>query len=330
MGSLCKKEPKNAGKSTKIALREGGFAHKRTQIHPDMDTVALQVRVLDRSGGGILTSRGLNMAQSTGKGPKRGQNLALAAASFATVIAIGAIDYYSPAEMSFAIFYLLPIMFVTWRAGRRAGVCVSIASAVMWLVVSLAQVMPGLESFSYWNALSGLFVFLAMVFLLSEVKALNEGLKSKVAQRTGELQVSIGELEETDARLRASEERFRQLAEGIGDVFWMTDIENAQVIYVSPAYEAVWGRTCASWYESPRSRLEAVHPDDRGRVLQVAAGKQTRDGYDEEYRILRPDGAVRWVRDRAFPIRDKTGKVYRLAGIVEDITRRKLPEQKDR
>ena len=270
------------------------------------------------------------MAQSTGNGPKRGRNLALAAASFATVIAIGAIDYYSPAEMSFAIFYLLPIMFVTWRAGRRAGACVSIASAVMWLVVSLAQVMPGLESFTYWNAASGLFVFLAVVFLLSEVKALNQGLEGKVAQRTGELEVSIRELQQTDARLRTSEERFRQLAEGIHDVFWMTDIENAQVIYVSPDYETVWGRSCASWHESPRSRLEAVHPDDRGRVLQVAAGKQTRDGYDEEYRILRPDGAVRWVRDRAFPIRDETGNVHRLAGIVEDITYRKTPEHKDR
>jgi PAS domain S-box-containing protein len=144
------------------------------------------------------------------------------------------------------------------------------------------------------------------------------------------LQASIGELQQTDARLRASEERFRQLAEGIHDVFWMTDVERAQVIYVSPDYETVWGRTCASWYESPRSRLEAVHPDDRERVLQVAAGKQAREGYDEEYRILRPDGAVRWVRDRAFPIRDKTGKVYRLAGIVEDITHRKPSEQKDR
>ena len=225
-----------------------------------------------------IKSRVLNMPHNTGNGPKRGQNLALAAASFATVIVIGAIDYYSPAEMSFAIFYLLPIMFVTWRAGRRAGVCVSIASAIMWLVVDLAQAtFPGSESFTFWNATSGLFVFLAVVFLLSAVKALNQGLESKVAQRTGELEVSIGELEETDARLRTSEERFRQLAEGIGDVFWMTDIESAQVIYVSPAYETVWGRSCASWHESPRSRLEAVHPDDRGRVLQFA-GRQTGPG----------------------------------------------------
>jgi PAS domain S-box-containing protein len=268
------------------------------------------------------------MAQSTGNGPKRRRNLAIAAASFTMVIAIGAIDYYSPAEMSFAIFYLLPIMFVTWRVGKRAGVCVSIASAVMWLVVNLAQAAPGTESFTYWNAISGLFVFLAVVYLLAEVKALNEGLESKVEQRTGELQASFWELQQTEARLRTSEERFRQLAEGIGDVFWMTDIESAQVIYVSPAYETVWGRPCASWYESPRSRLEAVHPDDRGRVAQFAVGRKAREGYDEEYRILRPDGAVRWVRDRAFPVRDKTGNVCRLAGIVEDITHRKPSEKK--
>ena len=140
MGSLCKKEPKNAGKSTKIALREGGFAHKRTQIHPDMDTVALQVRVLDRSGGGILTSRGLNMAQSTGKGPKRGQNLALAAASFATVIAIGAIDYYSPAEMSFAIET------IDMASSQQLAAEAELLSVVPWGLIALERLPDALTT----------------------------------------------------------------------------------------------------------------------------------------------------------------------------------------
>jgi len=171
-------------------------------------------------------------------------------------------------------------------------------------------------------------VFLAVVYLLSAVKGLNEQLEERVDLRTAELRASIAEHRRTEDRLRTSEERFRQLAEGINEVFWMTDIENGNVIYVSPAYEMVWGRTCASWYESPGSRLEAVHPEDRDRIMQVAESQRSRDGYNEEYRIVRPDGAVRWVHDRAFPVYDKTGAVYRLGGIAEDITPRKRLEKK--
>lgn len=132
-------------------------------------------------------------------------------------------------------------------------------------------------------------VFLAVVFLLSAVKSLNEGLEGKVERRTEELRTSVAEHQRTESRLRMSEERFRQLAEGINELFWMTDMENGQVIYVSPAYEAIWGRTSASWYESPGSRIEAIHPEDRERVAQAIADKQSRTGYDEEYRVVRPE-----------------------------------------
>ncbi|HJT78281.1 MAG TPA: PAS domain S-box protein, partial [Gemmataceae bacterium] len=124
--------------------------------------------------------------------------------------------------------------------------------------------------------------------------------------------------------LRDSEERFRQLAENINAVFWMTDPQKVQVLYVSPAYEAIWGRSCHSLYERPRSFLDAIHPDDRARVVAESLDRQARgEASDVEYRVVRPDGAVRWVRDRGFPIRDAAGQVYRVAGIAEDITERK-------
>jgi len=269
----------------------------------------------------------MNMAP-TGNEPERRSHLAIIVVGLVMIAGIAAIDYYTPPVMDFAVFYLLPIMLVTWRAGWRAGVYISGLSAISWLGIDMVQAPPGMETYTYWNATSGFFVFLAVVYLLSTVRGLKEGLEDKVNQRMRELQASFGELQLTEARLRASEERFRQLAEGINDVFWMTDVEHAKGVYISPAYEAVWGRPCASWYDAPGSRLEAVHPDDRERVRQFADGKMPRTGYDEEYRIVRPDGAVRWVHDRAFPIRDKDGKVYRLAGIVEDITQRKAPGQK--
>ncbi|GET43064.1 PAS domain-containing sensor histidine kinase [Microseira wollei] len=126
--------------------------------------------------------------------------------------------------------------------------------------------------------------------------------------------------------LQESEERFRQLAENIESVFWMTDPNKNQMIYVSPAYEKIWGRTCAALYATPKSFLDAIHPEDRSRVV-AAMPKQVKGEYDEEYRIIQPDGSIRWIRDRAFPVRDRSGKVYRVTGIAEDISDRKMAEQ---
>ncbi|HEV2912914.1 MAG TPA: PAS domain S-box protein, partial [Pyrinomonadaceae bacterium] len=125
--------------------------------------------------------------------------------------------------------------------------------------------------------------------------------------------------------LRESEKRFRQLAENIDEIFWLADPNTSQVIYVSPAYEKIWGRTRESLYEDPNSFLEAVHPDDRARVV-AAIPKEVQGNYSEQYRVVRPDGSIRWVSAKAFPIRDKSGAVSRVAGIADDITERKLTE----
>jgi PAS domain S-box-containing protein len=109
-------------------------------------------------------------------------------------------------------------------------------------------------------------------------------------------------------------------------VFWMTDLQKRRMIYVSPGYEIIWGRTRESLYAEPHSWMEAVHPDDRERVRQAALTKQAGGEYDEEYRIVRPEGEVRWIRDRAYPVRDEGGQVYRIVGIAEDITERKRLE----
>jgi PAS domain S-box-containing protein len=127
--------------------------------------------------------------------------------------------------------------------------------------------------------------------------------------------------------MRESEARFRQLAENINEVFWITDPAKNQILYVSPAYEAIWGRFCASVLESPHGWLEAIHPEDRDRVLEAALTKQLRGEYEETYRIIRPDASVRWVHDRAFPIRDAAGQVYRIVGVAADITNQRNLEQ---
>jgi PAS domain S-box-containing protein len=99
------------------------------------------------------------------------------------------------------------------------------------------------------------------------------------------------------------------------------------MLYVSPAYVQIWGRSCEDLLASPQSWLEAVHPDDRSRVRLSVITKQVTGEYDEEYRIIRPDGSLRWIHDRAYPVRDDQGTVCRVVGVAEDITRRKQMEE---
>jgi len=123
--------------------------------------------------------------------------------------------------------------------------------------------------------------------------------------------------------LRESEERFRQIAETIQEVFWITDTTKHRMLYISPAYERIWGRSCASLQSTPHNWLEAIHPEDRDRVQQAATTRQAVGTYDEEYRVLRPDGSLRWIRDRAFPVTNHCGEIYRVVGVAQDITERK-------
>ena len=138
--------------------------------------------------------------------------------------------------------------------------------------------------------------------------------------------VDITEQQQAERALRNSEEKFRQLAEHIDDVFWMTDPAKSQMLYVSPAYETLWGHSSArELYADPQKFLEPIHPDDRPHVLAALSQQATGD-YDIEYRLARPSGTLRWIHDRAFPITDEAGSVTRVVGVAEDITRRKEDE----
>ena len=135
----------------------------------------------------------------------------------------------------------------------------------------------------------------------------------------------IEDRKQAENALRESEEKFRQLAENIREVFWMTTLHLDEVLYVSPAYESVWGRSLESVRQRPQSFMDAIHSEDRERVVGILEG-QRQQGFEVEYRIVRPDGSVRWIRDRGFPVKDASGKVYRIAGVAEDIPERKRVE----
>ena len=122
--------------------------------------------------------------------------------------------------------------------------------------------------------------------------------------------------------LRESEERFRQIAENIREVFWINTPAGDNLSYVSPAYEEIWGRSCESLYRNPRGWMEAIHPDDLP-LVQANPEKEARgECTDVEYRIIRPDGTLRWIRDRSYPAKRGDGTPL-VCGIAEDITAQK-------
>ncbi len=135
----------------------------------------------------------------------------------------------------------------------------------------------------------------------------------------------ITERKQAEEELRESEEKFRQLAENIREVFFILS-QAGDIIYISPAYEQIWGRTCQSLYHNPRSWLEAVHPEEE-RQIAAALHRQLRDitEFDKTYRIVRPDGEIRWIRSRSFIVEHQNS--YRFVGIAEDISERKLTEE---
>ena len=139
----------------------------------------------------------------------------------------------------------------------------------------------------------------------------------------------ITERKRTEGALREGEQRLLQLAEHICEVLWVVDFKIQRVLYVSPAYERIWGRPCESLYQDMRSFIDAIHPEDRQPFL---------DGYEDQvrnprsretkYRVIRPDGSIRWIQDRSFPVLDAAGEVHRFVGIAEDITKRKRAEER--
>jgi PAS domain S-box-containing protein len=122
-------------------------------------------------------------------------------------------------------------------------------------------------------------------------------------------------------------EQFHELMAHLRQVFWIKNAADDAVLYVSPAYAEITGRTCQSLTEDFRTFLDAVHPRDRERMTRVTAGQRGTSGYEEEYRIVRPDGGIRWIRARSYPIRDGEGRISRFAGIAEDVTEQRSLEE---
>ncbi len=128
-------------------------------------------------------------------------------------------------------------------------------------------------------------------------------------------------------RIKESEERFRQIAENIEEAFWLST--DKEMLYISPGFERIWDRSCETVYTDIANFRNYIYKEDEQRVLDALKTKKyIEEGYfSEKYRIVKPDGTLRWVWEKIFPIKDTSGKIIRRAGIIEDITTLKIAEE---
>ncbi len=128
--------------------------------------------------------------------------------------------------------------------------------------------------------------------------------------------------------LREQELRFRQLAETLDEVFWMTAADGSRFLYVSPAFRQIWERDPAELAASPQAWEEAIHPDDRAKRRDALCQVSQTGGFDVEYRLALPDGRERWIWDRGFAVRDEQGRLLRIAGLAEDVTAQRQAQER--
>ncbi|MCG8057417.1 MAG: PAS domain S-box protein [Candidatus Thiodiazotropha endolucinida] len=139
----------------------------------------------------------------------------------------------------------------------------------------------------------------------------------------------INALRKERSRLRESEEKFNQLTHSIKEVFWLGSPDWQKVFYISPGYEQIWGRSRESLYDDAMIWLEALPESDLKCVEEFLSKERSEDWVEltfPEYRVYRPDGTMSWIEAKAFAIKNDQGECYRIAGIAEDITKRKENE----
>ena len=134
-------------------------------------------------------------------------------------------------------------------------------------------------------------------------------------------------LDTTETSLLESEERFRQMADNIQEIFWMIDADTKKILYVNAAYETITGRERGALQQNPLSYEEVIHPQDRGRVLRKLDEATHTGRFDERFRIVMPTGESRWAWARGFPVQDTKGRLRRLVGTTLDITTQKHTEE---
>jgi PAS domain S-box-containing protein len=238
------------------------------------------------------------------------------------VLVLGVADSHLSTPPGLTVFYFFAVALAAWGAGKwhawfiATGAAITMLAAYWWS----HRALPHAGWLALWINCTRYLVLCFVGWLLAELARLTRSLEQQVQERTAQWKAEADQHKATAARLSEAVERFEQVINNITQVFWLKDLSKGQTVYISPGFERIWGRTCEELYRQPASWLAAVHPADRDAVSRRARTEQASGGYDLEYRIVQPDGAVRWIRDRAFPVHNASGEVYRIAGLAEDVT----------
>lgn len=215
---------------------------------------------------------------------------------------------------------------------RTAGIAPCHLELLLNFQVVANLVVPILQGEELWGLLIAHHCSSVREWQPSEIELLQQlatqvGIAIQQAALVEQLQTELRERRATEAALRESEQKFRQLAEQIQEVFFLYTVDFGDVLYINPAYETIWQRSCASLYQNPFSFIDSVHADDRERISTAMQGFINGDRpFQEEYRILRPNGSIRWVYTRTFFVYNDRQEAYRVAGLATDITARKQAE----
>jgi PAS domain S-box-containing protein len=137
----------------------------------------------------------------------------------------------------------------------------------------------------------------------------------------------ITDVRNAESAFRDSDEKFRQLAETVDSVFWIWDVDLQRMIYVSPAYERLWGGNSQTLMNNPFNWLTVVFQEDRNKVETFFLKRLDGKSLDIEYRIVTHNNELRWVHNRSFPMKDSSGSIHRVIGIAQDVTERKKWEE---
>lgn len=235
---------------------------------------------------------------------------------------------------------------ISFLACAAAGVFV-VAASIFWgnyIMVLVAGAIVGaglwfLESTStarygtnYWMWICATYLLGMGVasIIMGVMRREKNDLQARIFHRASELEGLLERQESIELRLRETSERFSQLADNIEGVFYLMEPGQERMLYVSPAYEKIWGRKSETLFRSIREWINAIHPEDREKYQKALAERKVNGGSEIEYRIQRLNGETRRIRDRAFPIRNAAGAIVRLAGLVEDITEWRYIEESAR
>jgi PAS domain S-box-containing protein len=206
-------------------------------------------------------------------------------------------------------------------------ISIVLAIAIVEVIVGLTgYLLLGHVTWDYW--VTGLVVaILAAGFLyffgLRFFALKEELLTSRQALRASQEQNLIN-----DEAIFQDRNFVHLITETIEEIFWIADPQLQRIFYISPAFEKIWGRSREALYETPMSFMDAVHPDDREKMLEQMQRQSRDEPFENEYRIIRPDGSVRWIIDKGFPFRDDAGRLKHLVGLAQDITLRKEAESR--